>query len=69
MAYTDYDCKGGIVGLYLINDFLYSVILDFPDGMHEIMEKEFGLDKSKVINIPYNKLLEKMDRLSTVPLG
>ena len=69
MAYTDYDYKGGIVGLYLINDFLYSVILDFPDGMHEIMEKEFGLDKSKVINIPYNKLPEKMDRLSTVPLG
>ena len=29
MTYTDYEYKGGIIGLYTINDFLYSVILDF----------------------------------------
>ncbi|HLD25015.1 MAG TPA: hypothetical protein VJB96_03815, partial [Patescibacteria group bacterium] len=54
MAYTDYEYKGGIIGLYVIDNFLSSVILDFPPGTHEAMEKEFGLQNAEVIHLPYN---------------
>lgn len=69
MAYTDYEYKSGIVGLYTINDFLYSIILDFPEGEHNDIEKEFGLNPSNVINIPYNKYLEKLGRLQSTNLN
>ena len=39
MDYTDYEYDGGVVGLYLINDFLHSLILDYPEGQHEKKEK------------------------------
>lgn len=68
MEYADYEYKNGIVGLYVINDFLQSVILDYVDGQHDAREKEFGLNSSQVINVPYNKLLEQMGRLQSVKL-
>jgi len=68
MANTDYEYKNGIVGLYIIDDFLYSIILDFPEGQHETIEKEFGLHTAKVISVPYNKLLKQMGRLRPMNL-
>lgn len=69
MAYTDYEYRGGIIGLYTINDFLYSVILDFPEGQQRTMEKEFGLNNTEVIDIPYNKYLEKISKLQSIDLS
>ncbi len=68
MAYTEYEYKNGIVGLYVIDGFLYSVILDFPQGQHEAMEKEFGLQTTEVMSLPYNKYLEKIGRLRSLKL-
>ncbi|MFA6081674.1 MAG: hypothetical protein WC741_04690 [Patescibacteria group bacterium] len=68
MAYTDYEYKNGIIGLYVIDDFLYSVILDFPARQHKIIEDEFGLNTAEVINIPYNKLLNQLGRLRSMDL-
>lgn len=68
IANTDYEYKNGVVGLYIIDDFLYSIILDFPEGQHEAIEKELGLNIAEVISIPYNKLLEKIGRLRSVDL-
>lgn len=66
---TDYDYKNGLVGLYLIDDFLHSVILDFPQGQHEAIEKELGLDTAEVISLPYNKFLEQIGRLQSMKLS
>lgn len=62
MAHTDYEYDEGLVGLYVINDILYSVILDFPASKHKAMEEQFGLENAEKITIPYNKLLERMGR-------
>ena len=69
MANTDYTYEAGVVGLYLINDSLRSIILDFPEGQHETIEKELGLDSAETIDIPYNKLLERLGKLQTIDLS
>ncbi len=66
MVYTDYDYKNGIVGLYKINDFLFSVILDFPKGQQHAIEKEFGLNSRQIIIIPYDKLLHQLGRARSI---
>lgn len=68
MAYTEYAYKNETVGLYLIEDFLHSVILYYPQRQHEAIEKEFGLQTAEVIRLPYNKYLEQMGRLRSVKL-
>ena len=68
MLYTEYVYKKGTVGLYVINDFLHSVILYYPQKQHEEMEKEFGLNSVEVITVPYNKFLEKMGRLESIKI-
>jgi hypothetical protein len=68
MDNTDYTFGAGIVGLYAINDFLHSVILDFPVDQHLKMQKVFGLDDAKMIEVPYNKYLEKIGRLKLTKL-
>jgi hypothetical protein len=68
MAHTDYGYKGGIVGLYAINDFLHSVILDYPQGQHDAVEAEFGLQKAERIDVPYNKYLHRIGGLQTIKL-
>jgi len=57
---TNLDCQynGGIVGLYIINDKLLSVILDFPLDQQEGMAELFGMKDKEIINQPYNKYLE-----------
>ena len=69
MAYTEYAYKGGTIGLYIIDDFLHSVILYFPPDHHEAMEKEFGLETAEVISLPYNKLLAQLGRLRSINLA
>jgi hypothetical protein len=49
----------------LINDWLYSIILDYPDGQHESFERDFGLENAEVISLPYNKYLEKLAKLES----
>ncbi len=69
MDYTEYAYKDGTVGLYTIDDFLHSVILYFPKDKHEAMEKEFSLDITEVISVPYNKYLAKIGRLRSRKLN
>lgn len=63
MSHTDFAYRGGIVGLYVINDFLYSVILDFPSGQHEGVAQDLEMSGAEIIEVPYNKYLEQMRRL------
>lgn len=65
MDNTDYEYKDGIVGLYIIDDFLYSVILDFREGQHEEMEREFELQTAEIIYVPYNKYVDQIGRLQS----
>jgi len=68
MQNTDYGYKGGIIGLYIINDVLHSVILNFPEGQHDAVANEFGLDTAEVITVPYNKYLEQLGRSRSMKL-
>ncbi len=68
MADTDYAYRNGIVGLYILNDEIRSVILDFPDGEHETIAKELELDSARAIDVPYNTLLEQMGKLHSIPM-
>jgi len=69
MVYTEYEHRGGVVGLYTINDFLHSVILYYSSDKHKAVESEFGLQNAEVITIPYNKYLEKLDALQSTNLS
>lgn len=69
MDYTEYAYKNGTIGFYVINDFLNSVILNYPEGQHNQIEKEFGLQDAEVISVPYNKLLEQMGKLQSLRLS
>jgi adenylate cyclase class IV len=60
MLYTEYKYDQGIVGLYFINDILYSVILDYPIKEQPTMCKLFGLENAEVIEKPYNQYLKSM---------
>ncbi len=59
MQNIDYEYDDGVVGLYIINDSLHSVILDFPAEQHDQMEQLFGLESAEVITQPYNKYLSQ----------
>ncbi len=63
ITHTDYEYNGGLIGLYIINNLLYSVILDFPADQHAAMEKKFALEHAEQITIPYNKILENMGKI------
>ena len=68
MAYTEYAYKDGTVGLYMIDDFLSSVILYYlPEKISE-MEKEFELENAEVISLPYNKYLDTLGKRRTMKL-
>lgn len=60
MDQVDYEYKDGIVGLYRINDDLFSIILDYPSGQHEAIADELGMEAAEVIDLPYNKYLESL---------
>lgn len=68
MAYTEYEYKERTVGLYVIDDFLTSVILCYlPEKLSEL-EKEFELEHAEVIALPYNKYLDQLGKLRTLKL-
>lgn len=69
MRHTDYEYGDGVIGLYAINDFLHSVILDLPAGEHDAVAKELGVEGADVIKMPYNKYLEQMGRLELVDIA
>lgn len=54
MVHSNYIYAGGIVGLYVINDKLNSVILDYPIRKQSEMARLFGLETAKLIEQPYN---------------
>ena len=59
MAHRDYAYGNGIVGLYVINDSLLSVILDYPTDSHAKLTEILDLDTAEVIVQPYNQYLQK----------
>lgn len=66
MRYATYRYQGGLIGLYIINDTLYSVILEFPARLHDAMEQTLGLQNAEVITAPYNKCLEATNKAKTL---
>lgn len=68
MKHTDYRYKNGIVGLYVINDTLNSIILDFPEGQHNAIAEELGIMTNNLIQQPYNKYLEAQSILPTMAI-
>jgi hypothetical protein len=68
MDYDEYEYKGGTLGLYTIDNFLLSVILNYPPGKHEEVEKEFNLQNAEQLTIPYNKQLRELGKLRSVSL-
>ncbi len=69
MTHTDYEYLGGLVGLYTINEWLRSVILDYSDGQHDAIANELGLGSAEVITLPYNKYIEEQRRSDTMDLA
>ncbi len=69
MVHTDRSYKDGMIGLYTIDAFLYSVILDFLPGHHEALQRELGLENTEVIDDPFNKYLERLGRLKVIAVG
>lgn len=68
MTHTDFELDGGVVGLYLINDELNSVILDFPPQRHDEVAAWLGLAGAERITIPYNAYLRHAGRLAARPI-
>lgn len=68
MDYTEYAYNDGTVGLYMIDDFLRSVILYYPSDQFENVEKELNLQHAEPITVPYNKYLEQLGRLRSIQL-
>jgi hypothetical protein len=63
MKHTDYGYGEGVIGLYIINDVLNSVIIDLPAGAHEEASRTLGLQAAEVIAVPYNRYLEQAGQL------
>lgn len=69
MHCTEYEYAGGIVGLYLINGWLHSVILDFPTQQHTDMKELFSLTQAQEITVPYNLYLEQAGKVQSLTLS
>lgn len=68
MEYTEYPYHGGLIGLYLIDTVLPSVILDYPEGQHGQIETEFALTTANEMQLPYNKYLDTIGKLRSITL-
>jgi hypothetical protein len=68
MEYDEYEYDGGLIGTYLIDGFLPSVILYYPGGKHEPVAALFGLTDAPRIDTPYNKYLASLGKLRSVPI-
>lgn len=69
MTSRDYAYQGGLVRLYLLDDWLHSVILDYPAGQHQVVAEELGLSEKQLISAPYNKYLQELGKLRTMRLA
>lgn len=69
MTYTDYAYKKGTVGLYTINEILRSIVLFYPLNTLLAVEKEFILQDTLVITVPYNTYLDQIGKLPIMPLN
>jgi hypothetical protein len=58
MAHDDYEFQGGIVGLYTINDWLKSVILEYPIGEHEHIQNQLGMIEAVKLELPTTNILK-----------
>lgn len=63
MTNEDHLYKDGRIRLYTIDDWLKSIILDYPEGEHDQIEKELRLGKLVQITVPYNKYLESINKV------
>jgi adenylate cyclase class IV len=68
MKCTNYTYKNGIIGLYVLNNSVYSVILDFDDSEHKNTEQELGLANTTVISVPYDKYLKRLGEFEIVTI-
>jgi adenylate cyclase class IV len=68
MTNTDYEYKGGTIGLYTINSSLMSVVLYYPSSEHVRLEQELGLTEAENITMPYNLYLQKQGQLKVLEL-
>jgi len=60
-----FEYKGGLVRLYLIDDWLHSIILSHPHDQLKDIEKELKLKPEEVIEKPYNKFLTSLGMIKT----
>lgn len=65
MQSWSFEYRGGLVRLYLIDDWLHSIILSHEYGQIQTVEKELGLKAEDVIVEPYNKYLATAGRLKS----
>lgn len=68
MNYHEYDLKGGIVGLYVLNKLIKSVVIDYPEGEHVEIKKELLLDDAQKINMSFSVLLRDTDARVVIQL-
>lgn len=68
MENVDYKYKNGLVRLYIIDDWLYTVILKYPKGEHKSLESDLLLGKAETVKVPYNKLLKQLGKLKIIKL-
>jgi hypothetical protein len=68
MQSVDYRYKGGTIGLYTVNNDLYSVILAYPAGEHSAIAGALGLGDAEPITIPYNKYLQQIGKIQYIDL-
>lgn len=69
MEYDEYAYENGVIGTYLIDGFLPSIILYCPPSLHDTSAKMFDLDHAEVITVPYDTYLSSLGRLRSIPLG
>ncbi len=60
MTATDYAYKQGRVRLYLLNNEVHSIILDYPVGQELEVAVELGLTEQQLLRVPYNVYLQNI---------
>lgn len=66
MQSESYEFMGGLVRLYLIDDWLHSIILSHEGEVLQEVEQELGLTHDDVIEQPYNEYLDSLGKLKSI---
>lgn len=69
MADRGFEVPDGEIGLYLINDWLTSVIVDVPAEYQDAWAQKLELHAQDIITTPYNVLLESLGRANFMQLA